>query len=193
MAIWDVPPAALADHGATQLSVDVNSNSKFAICCRGVLRGVHPVGAPGSCRFGYAYLMLLLAVAALADPADAALRAHFVLRGTFEILWIQSLLRALDGLGLFDEVPSCLEELLVRVQSALRGLAAPLPEQTLTGVDFNQGLTWLPALLSRKGFLTSPQTLSLLLARFPQPRNRPHQLVVAQAEGPKSLARVVGH
>ena len=50
-----------------------------------------------------------------------------------------------------------------------------------------------PALLSRKGFLTSPQTLSLLLARFPQPRNRPHQLVVAQAEGPKSLARVVGH
>ena len=40
--------------------------------------------------------------------------------------------RALDGLGLFDVAPSCLEELLVRVQwcsrRCVRGLAAPLPE-----------------------------------------------------------------
>ena len=44
MAIWDVSPAALADHGATQLSVDVNSNSKFAICCRGVIVGMAKAG-----------------------------------------------------------------------------------------------------------------------------------------------------
>ena len=51
----------------------------------------------------YAYVMLLAAVAMIPDATDAVLRGHFILRGTFEIVWIQALLRALDSLGLFDQ------------------------------------------------------------------------------------------
>ena len=130
-ASWEAHPSALADHVGTTLSVDINADSKLAINCRRSLRGVSVAGVAASVRFSYLFIMLLVAVAALGDTADLALRNHCILRGTFEMAWIEALLRALDTLGLFDKAPACLEELLVRVQSRLRELAVPLPEQLL--------------------------------------------------------------
>ena len=143
-ASWEAHPSALADHVGTTLSVDVNADSKLAINCRRSLRGVSVAGVAASVRFSYAFVMLLAAVAVIGDTADLTLRGLCLLRGTFEMAWIQALLRALDALGLFDQAPACLEELLIRVQSKLRELAVPLPEQQLTGADYNQDFTWVP-------------------------------------------------
>ena len=123
---WEVDPTLLTDTVASELNVDINDDAKLVVTCATVLRGVTPAGVAGTKRFKYAWLLLLAAAAAVADSTDAALRGLCPVRGTFELAWLQTLFRALDTAGLFSKAPSCIEELILKVQSHLRDTMSPI-------------------------------------------------------------------